>query len=291
MFCRAQDNPLYNQYQYNGLAINPAFAGSREVLNMAVLYRTQRSGMPGAPATFTFSGDFPLRNPQTAIGLLAVNDKVGIYRQFGVYGAYAYRIKMGKGKLSLGLQGGVDQIREDLSSVTTLQPNDPMFENAELHRTWMPNAGVGAFYYAPRYFVGFSIPKLLHYAPAKADQYKGELRLYDVLLYGGVILQAGNNVKLKPSALLRYGLDKTALADINFNVIFLPEDRVEVGVFYRSAKVWGAMAEIRVNPQICVGYAYDQGFGIANFNSGAHEILLRYELRYRVKAVNPLYLK
>jgi type IX secretion system PorP/SprF family membrane protein len=291
MFCRAQDNPLYNQYQYNGLAINPAFAGSREVMSMAVLYRMQWFNMDGAPNTFTFSGDFPLRNPQTAIGLLAVNDKVGIYRKTGVYGVYAYRIKMGKGKLSLGLQGGVDQIREDLSNMTTLQPNDPMFTNAALHRTWLPNVGVGAFYYSSKYFAGLSIPKLLHYVPTKADQYKGELSLCDVFLYGGLILSVSNNIKLKPSALLRYGIDKTVLADINFNVVFLPEDRVEVGVFYRSAKVWGAMAEIRVNPQICIGYAYDRGLGIANINSGSHEILLRYELRYRVKAVNPLYLK
>ncbi|MDR0815700.1 MAG: type IX secretion system membrane protein PorP/SprF [Bacteroidales bacterium] len=291
MFCRAQDNPLYNQYQYNGLAINPAFAGSREVLNMAVLYRTQWLDIPGSPSTFTFSGDFPLRNPQTAIGLLAVNDKVGIYRKTGVYGVYAYRVKMGKGKLSFGLQGGLDLIREDLSNITTIQPNDPMFESAELHRTWMPNVGAGAFYYAPGYFVGLSVPKLLHYTPVKADQYKGALSLYDVLLYGGVMIPVSNNAKLKPSALLRYGIDKTLLADINLNFVFLPEDRVEVGISYRSAKVWGAMAEIRVNPQICVGYAYDQGLGVANINAGSHEIFLRYELRYRVKAENPLYLK
>jgi type IX secretion system PorP/SprF family membrane protein len=260
-------------------------------MNMAVLYRTQWLKMEGAPSTFTFAGDFPLRNPQMAFGLLAVSDHVGIFRKTGVYGVYAYRIIMAKGKLSLGLQGGVDQIREDLSHITTIQPDDPMFDNAELNRTWMPNVGAGAFYYSSRYFVGFSIPKLLHYSPTKADQYKGKLALYDALLYGGVTVPVSNHVKLKPSALLRYGLDQTMMFDVNFNAVFLPEDRIEVGISYRSTKVWSAMAEIRINPQICIGYAYDQGFDVANINSGSHEILLRYELRYRVKAVNPLYLK
>jgi type IX secretion system PorP/SprF family membrane protein len=288
-FCGAQNSPLYDQYQYNGLAINPAFAGSREVMNIAALYRAQWLKTDGAPTTQTLAGDFPLRNPQLALGLLVINDKIGFLRNTGVHAVYAYRIKMGQGKLSLGLQGGFDQVREDFKEVKTLQSGDPMF-NPELHRLFMPNVGVGAYYYTGKYFVGLSVPQLFLYEPSGSDTYKGKLTAHNVMLYGGVIVKVNNFIKLKPSTLLRYN-PNNFMADVNLNAVFFPKDRVEVGISYRSTNVWGAMAEIRINPQLCIGYAYDHAMGTANITTGSHEIMLRYEFRFRVKAENPLYLQ
>lgn len=287
-FCKAQNNPVYDQYQYNGLAINPAFAGSRDVMNLAVLYRTQWSKMPGSPVTQTLAGDFPMKNPQVALGLLLVNDKIGLYKQTGVYGDYAFRIKTRKGKLSLGLQAGFDYIREDETQLTVIESGDPMF-NMEKHKLFMPNVGAGVYYYSSRYFAGISVPKLFYYAPSTADTYKGKPALRHIMLYGGMMFPVARNFKLKPSTLWRFGQE--FLFDLNCNAVFLPNELLEIGVSYRSSNVWVAMAEIRINPQFCVGYSYDHAMGQANITNGSHEIMLRYEFRFRVNAENPLYLK
>ena len=127
--CRAQYHPQYSQYMFNGLALNPAYAGSQEVLSLAALYRSSQWGnsIEGAPVTQTFSGDFPLRNPQLAFGLLVFNDKISIFRQTGAYLAYAFRVRAGKGKLSFGLQAGFDLQREDESDIHIIQRPDQLF--------------------------------------------------------------------------------------------------------------------------------------------------------------------
>ena len=133
--CSAQYHPQYSQYMFNGLALNPAYAGSQEVLSLAVLHRNSQLGksIEGAPVTQTFSGDFPLRNPQLAVGLLVYNDKISIFRQTGAYFAYTFRVKAGEGKLSFGLQAGFDLLREDQSGITIFDTGDPFFD-LELHR-------------------------------------------------------------------------------------------------------------------------------------------------------------
>ncbi|MDR2036783.1 MAG: type IX secretion system membrane protein PorP/SprF [Bacteroidales bacterium] len=287
--CRAQNNPVYSQYLFNGLAINPAYAGSREVLNLAALYRTQWMNIDGAPRTQTLSGDFPLRNPQVALGLLVFNDKISIYRKTGVFATYAFRVKMNEGKLSFGLQAGFEQMREEQDKVHVIEPGDPMFDG-EIHRLFMPNVGIGTYYYTSRYFAGLSIPKLLVYSPHKADAYKGKLSFNNVMLYGGMVFPISTNLKIRPSTLLHYE-QKSILFDLNCNVILLPEETLEVGLSYRNSNVMVAMAQVRINPQLCIGYTYDHAFGKASITKGSHEIMLRYEFRYRVNAENPLYLK
>ncbi len=287
--CRAQYHPVFSQYMFNGLALNPAYAGSEEVLSMSALYRcSQWKGFDGAPVTQTLAGDFPLRNPQLALGLLVFNDQISIYRRTGIFASYAFRVKAGAGKLSFGLQAGFEQMREDETKISVKNTDDPMF-NAEIHKTFMPNAGAGVYYYGSQYFVGLSVPMLLAYSPNTADSYKGKLNFDNVMFYGGITFPGGDNFKIRPSVLLQT-IPKGILFDLNCNVILFPQERLELGVSYRNAKTLVGMAEIRINSQLCVGYAYDRALEKMDATNASHEIMVRYEFRFRVKAENPLYL-
>src|SRR6187455_1944188 len=73
----AQQVPQYSQYMYNGLAINPAYAGSKDYLSLTAVYRKQWADFPGAPETQTFSAHGPLSQGQMGLGFLFVNDKTG----------------------------------------------------------------------------------------------------------------------------------------------------------------------------------------------------------------------
>ena len=89
-FCQQQ--VMFTQYMFNGLAINPAYAGSHESFSATALYREQWSGLDGAPTTQTLSMHSPIRNQKMGLGLLFIHDKIGVTSQTGSYVSYAYKI-------------------------------------------------------------------------------------------------------------------------------------------------------------------------------------------------------
>ena len=283
---RAQYHPQYSQYMFNGLALNPAFAGSQEVLNLAMLYRSSQWGnsMEGAPVTQTFAGDFPLRNPQLALGLLVFNDKIGIFRQTGAYYAYAYRVRAGNGKLSFGLQAGFDLHHEDFGGINIKDTDDELFMGVK-HNTFMPNTGAGIFYYQSNFFAGLSVPQFLAYSPNTANSYKGKLNLSNFMLYGGVMAPAGHSLIVKPSALLQ-NTGNGLLFDVNCNLAFFRE-MFEIGASWRSSKILVGMVQFRYQ-SFCIGYAHDYALGKPGAINSSHEIMLRYNFKIMVNAVNPL---
>ena len=286
--CRAQYHPQYSQYMLNGLAINPAYAGSQEVLSLALLHRNSQWGnsVEGAPVTQTFSGDFPLRNPQLALGMLVYNDQISIFRQTGAYFAYAFRVKAGEGKLSFGLQAGLDLQREDQSKIAIIDPEDPFFDG-KIHQTFMPNAGAGVYYYTSKYFVGLSLPHLLAYKPQNAGSYQPKLNPPHTMLYGGMVIPTPLGFSFKPSTLLQY-TGTGLLVDLNCNVGLL-KDKLELGASWRNEKTLVALAQFRFQ-SFCLGYAYDYAIGKPSAINTSHEILLRFDFKIKVKAVNPLQL-
>ena len=286
--CRAQYHPQYSQYMFNGLALNPAYAGSQEVLNIATLCRNSQWGnsIEGAPVTYTFAGDFPLRNPQLALGLLIFDDIINISKQTGAYVAYSFHVRAGDGKLSFGMQAGFDVQRENQTRLILIQPDDPMF-HLEKRSTFMPNAGVGVYYYTSRFFAGFSLPQLLAYSPNTADSYKSRLTLSNTMLFGGMMIPAGRDLIVKPSALLQYA-GTGILLDVNCNFLMFRE-KFELGVSWRNNTTLVGMAQFRYQ-SYSIGYAYDFAIGKPGVINTTHEIMLRYDLKIKVKAASPLYL-
>ena len=286
--CRAQYHPQYSQYMFNGLALNPAYAGTQEVLNIATLCRNSQWGnsVNGTPVTYTFAGDFPLRNPQLALGLLEYDDFINILKQTGTYIAYSFRVRAGEGRLSFGMQAGFDLQRENQTRLILIQPDDPMF-HLEKHSAFMPNAGVGVYYYTDRFFAGLSLPQLLAYSPNTADSYKSKLTLSNTMLYGGMIVPAGRDLKIKPSALLQF-VGNGVLLDMNCNFLMFREI-LELGVSWRNSSTLVGMAQFMYQ-SFWLGYAYDFAIGKPSAINTSHEILLRYDLKIKVKTASPLYL-
>ena len=115
---QAQQEAMYSQYMFNTMAINPAYAGSRNVTSATALYRNQWVGIVGAPKTITLSLDAPINSKKVGLGLQVFSDKIGVTNTTGAFGSYAYRIRLNKGTLSFGLQGGVSQYKADFQSVS-----------------------------------------------------------------------------------------------------------------------------------------------------------------------------
>ena len=122
----AQQEPQFTQYFDNTLFVNPAYAGSRGVMNMTAIHREQWAGFDGRPRSTTFSLHSPLKYESVGIGLTMVNDQLGPITQRMVYGDFSYSLKFKNGdrKLSFGLKGGVNMISVGTSQLVTTVDND-----------------------------------------------------------------------------------------------------------------------------------------------------------------------
>ncbi len=146
----AQQQAMYTQYMFNGLALNPAYAGSHDALSLTALTRIQWVGIEGAPNTQTFSAHSPIAD-RSSLGLFLIHDNIGVTNQYGVYGSYAYRIPMGSGSLSMGLQFGFNQYNINLNQLST-KLLDPNFAVSDAGG-FLPNVGAGLYYSSERFYV------------------------------------------------------------------------------------------------------------------------------------------
>ncbi|MCB2197622.1 MAG: type IX secretion system membrane protein PorP/SprF [Bacteroidetes bacterium] len=280
--------PIYSQYWVNGLAINPAYTGSRECFSNIILYRNQWMGFEGAPVTQTLSSHAPFKDEKNAAGLFIFHEEIGVTDYFEVYGNYAFRFQLGQGRLSLGLRAGATFFQGNYSDVVA-EPegatDDYLVDESEV----FPNAGVGVYYYTDQFFAGLSVPKLLSYEVKNSQKNMSvSPENYDFLFTAGFLYSFSDKVRVRPTALFRYRLNNGLQFDAGAHFIFY--DAVWFGGTYRMSNEYSFMAEYQATEQIRAGVAYDiAGGDLAGQHNGSLEIILRYEFKYRIRAVSPRY--
>ena len=272
---KAQQEPMYSQYMFNMIHINPAYAGNRATDNITTIYRKQWVGIEGGPTTATLSWDARQVDRNLGYGLLIYNDQLGIEATSGFQAFYSYRIPFKNSFLSFGLSAGVLNYRAAFSQVITTQGNDPLFQ--EDVTGWLPTAGVGALYATEHWYVGLSIPALLDTKINVQNQQAIIGANNHYFLTGGYIFDVSDVLKLKPSILLK--AVKGAPFEYDFNLNAWINNFVGLGVSYRTRDAVVGMFELQISPQFRLGYAFD--YTISNLKTyntnGTHEIMLRYE--------------
>ena len=312
----AQQDAMFTKYMFNSLSYNPAFAGSPEYMQIRVLYRDQWLGLEGAPTTQTVTAHSPV-SEKIGLGVAVVNDKIGATGSTSANISYAYRIPFGKGKLSLGLQTGFANWRADWNELRFKDPAS--IDNSFMEMTpsyWLFNFGAGVFYYAPKYYIGISVPHLYNNdlrkdVPDDVDVWAKQYRHY-YFTAGAALPLKGDAMIFKPSILIKsVGLlgDFTPASsnptkvgaptefDVDASVLFY--NTLWVGLSIRgafeakafggestfdSADIWVAyylMSGIRV------GAAYDYSINkIGDFSKGSFELMVGYDFNYSSKKFN-----
>ena len=100
---QAQQYPVFSQYYFNELVINPAYAGSHVQLSATAMYRNQWVNFPGSPKTYNFSTHTSLMKNKIGVGIMFNHDEIGSYKNNHVYGYYAYKIHLADATFSMGL--------------------------------------------------------------------------------------------------------------------------------------------------------------------------------------------
>lgn len=286
-----QQDPMYSQYMYNGLVLNPAYAGSREALSLNLLARKQWVGIEGAPETQTASAHIPVFSLRHGFGLSVMNDRISYLGMQNANLDYAYRIPLKKGDLSLGLRASATLYSIDWTQVDLKDPTDDVLGNYD-RQTFLPNAGFGIYYASDRFYAGVSVPRLLlntldsntpEFSLSKPGDGVAALRRHYFLL-AGYVYEISPDFQLKPSFLTKYVPGAPTEVDINLNAYF--KQRFGVGASYRTGDGLVAMLEFFFTPQLRLGYAYDYPFTSLNgFTSGSHELMLGLDLNFSKDAV------
>jgi type IX secretion system PorP/SprF family membrane protein len=283
----AQQQVMFTQYMFNGLAINPAYAGSQETLTATALLREQWSGLDGAPETQTFSIHSPIRDQKMGLGFLFLHDKIGITNQTGAYGSYAYNISfLNGGKLAMGIQGGFTYFNAKFSTVSS---SDPTFTSGDVNE-WQPNVGGGLYYSTQRFYAGLSSPQLIQTTFDKNNPDSDSKLVRHYFVSAGYVFDLNENLKLKPNTLIKYV--KGAPLEIDLNANLLIKEIVWVGFSWRSFDSIDAILQLQINQRLQVGYAYDFATAteIKRVNSGSHELMLSYRIPVRRdRIVTPRY--
>jgi type IX secretion system PorP/SprF family membrane protein len=285
--------PVYSQYLQNGLMINPAYAGSREALSIAISRRNQWLGISNGPVLTTVSLHSLMKNDKVALGLMAEFMDYGVTTTQSVYAVYAYHIKLATGRLSFGLKTGFDRSTTNYSILKGIQIGDPVFEDNEKPYI-LPNVGAGVYYYSNRFFGGVSVPSFLFYkniGSGKTQAYHS-FSEYDLIISAGGLISFSQNFKFKPSLLLDYSLRNSAhINQLDINGNFIIADLLWVGGSYRTTEqVAVVMLQVQATPQVMFGVSYDYPAGrMATFSKGSGEVFLRYEFGSKISAANPRY--
>jgi type IX secretion system PorP/SprF family membrane protein len=284
-----QLTPVTNQYVLNPISINPAYAGNRGDLNISAFYRKQWVGIEGAPETLTLTADAPVFNNKVGIGLNMMIDKIGVTRENYFITNYSYMIDLGEGSLSFGLGAGFITTNTAWSDLVVLDPGDELYL-VDSRRFVVPSFSFGTYFTKRNYFLGFSIPKFLGYK-FNYDKNKYAVSIdpsqYNFLFYTGYIFNISQRVGFIPSTLVNLTPGNKLLFDLNGNFNF--GNRLWVGASYRNGRSIGALLQLQVNNQFKVAYTYDFDSGsLGGYSNGSHEIMLRYEFRYKVNVVDPL---
>lgn len=290
--------PHYSMFMYNKLVYNPAYAGSRDVTSVNALYRTQWTGINGAPRAYNVSidgavGSYMKSFRHVALGLSVNNESAGVLNNTNIMAYYAYRIKLRHSVLSFGLQAGTSLYSAKYSDLNPYNSGDQSLTN-NIKNAMLPNFGAGVYWRGDNYYVGASIPNLLenYYDKDNKDvnNFSGrQLRAY--YLSAGYVFTLNENFKLEPQALVRYAANANyqlpLSADLNLSAIFY--DRLMVGATYRTDKSLAAIVHIQATKEINVGYSYDYATSVFNgYTGGSHEITLGYNfVKDKNKYINP----
>jgi type IX secretion system PorP/SprF family membrane protein len=277
----AQHNIVYSQYYFSGILINPAYAGSQGALNFTSIYRTQWTGINGAPENISVGLHSPFKNDKMNGGLIFLNNKFGITSESKIMAVYAYKVRFAKGSLSFGLQGGAEYVKNDWSEIQTTDNNDLVFEN---NSSTAVNAifGCGLFYKTEKMFLGISSPIIYN----TKNNY--QLSYSPYILSSGFLIRVNDNIVVKPAGLVRYVKASPIEGDIS-TAVYLKEI-IGIGAGFRSSAAVYGYIDIRLNEQFSAGYAYDYTLSrLNNYSNGSHEFMLRYLFSYKVNVKSPRY--
>lgn len=293
LFSMAQQDPNFNQYFFNPLTVNPAYAGTRGTLSAVALHRSQWVGFEGAPTTQAFSIHSPTKNKKMGLGLQLMNDNIGPKNTLSISGVYAYKISLFKGQLGFGLRASIYNYAFNWDEIE-YKDESAFSANEQGRESYMlPSFDFGIYYHDNRNYVGLELTHLNQgRIGVQGDNVNIESTVEQsaqAIITAGRAFPLSKAVTLKPSLLVKAGGNQPAFIDLNASILL--QEKLWLGVSYRHNSSIAAILEYNINQELRIGYSYDIATTIIdNQNGGSHEIFIGYDLNvFKARIVSPRY--
>lgn len=270
----AQQDPLYSQYLMNPMILNPAYAGFQKAFVASTSFRKQWAGFEGSPTTFNVTGHTSLLDNKMGLGLLVLQDNVGVDKNSEIQGVYAYHLSFQKGaRLSFGLQGGMINYQSDYSDLT-IDRGDPKFQNniSEIS----PTFGAGIIYSSDHWYVGLAMPRMLKTTAGVEEQ---ATQIYTQHTYASIQYMAmlTPRIKLKPFGVARFV--KGSDMSFDFGMALNADNSYTVGLFTRNLHTYGLLASVEFGEVFRFGYVFELPTSKSvGTNFTTHEVTLAVRL-------------
>ena len=270
---KAQYDPLYNQYVFNQMLINPAYAGAFDNVSITAMSRAQWTGIKGAPITNSIAAHTSMFDTKGGVGLYVLNDQLGVSNNTEAFVAFSYKVDFGKAKLAMGMQGGMIQYTYDYSQLNIEQIDDPSFTQTEDNFA-RPNFGAGLLLYGEYFYAGISVPRILNIEVNDGIQASTRYQKH-YYISGGVVFPLSNALKIKPSGLLRIVENKVSL-DINASVLI--NELIWAGIIIRDFNTFGVITELQISDRLRIGYSLElPGNNLITNQFGTHELMVGFD--------------
>jgi type IX secretion system PorP/SprF family membrane protein len=289
----AQQDPQYSLYMFNPLGVNPGYAGSREALSGVLVHRSQWVGLEGAPVTQAFSVNSPLKIRSMGVGLNVTNDKIGPKNIITATAVYAYRIKVGAGKLAFGLRGGIQNYNYNWDMIEYKDKEDQI-PNTAVGSFVIPTFDFGLYYNTNSFYAGLSLEHMneaqYSFTKSMVNTQNGAQVYSHITGTIGKAFVINNELVLKTSTLIRS--DRQGNGNIDVNSSILINKTIQFGLTLNTRKSIIILAEYNINRNFRLGYAYDHNFSALTqtTGSGSHEIFVGYDFNLsKTRVTSPRY--
>ena len=276
----AQQTPVFADYNYNTVIINPAHAGYYPDTDVTLTNRGYFSQIEGGPRTTAVVFSTPMRSENMGLGAGVLYDEIGVTSLTNAFVSYAYKIQFknnynrvrwwshNPSMLSFGLTAGFIHYSEDLISLGI--QNDPNFENNI--NTIIPSLGAGILFNREHIYLGLSAPNLISDVFDSSQNINVENVFYG---YGGYRFFATRfqEFLINPSVLLKYVSGAPFQAD--FNTIVNYKNKFEIGGGYRTDSSINLLAGFQILKRWKFLYSYNQTLRNTVVNN-SHGIIIKY---------------
>lgn len=289
---KAQSEPQLTQYWAIPAFYNAGAAGSTDYLRIRGGTRMQWIGIDGAPRSFFIHADSPLAIGRCRIGLgvQMQQENIGLFSNMLVGVQGAFKLRLLKGELSIGVQAGYFNQKFKGSEIIT--PGDDGYHDSsdeaipkqDLNGSAF-DLGAGVYYSKPRWWVGVSGLHLLKPTikmslqgseNSETQDFESELGRFVYFMGGGNFPIKNTLFILEPSAMVKtdfsiFTAELTMRATYNrflsFGIGYRWKDAVSamIGAYYRN---------------FYLGYSFDYPISaIGKVSNGSHEIMVGYQLK------------
>jgi type IX secretion system PorP/SprF family membrane protein len=306
---KAQEQFQLTNFAYSIHAINPAFSGIEDAINLNLGYRRQWTSVEGAPMTYyagvngslnafkdanpnkrTLRKSVPrlygkLRDQRGSInhgaGMYVSGNSFGPFQEISAYLTYSFMLQVSKDyRLAFGLSMEYANQRFNSSKIALYNPDlDEVYQRyartpSNISRL---NFNVGILIHGKNLFAGYSLHQFG--SILLSDEHfteTGNQGLYHFIVAGSNIL-LGPQFSLQPSTLVKYNQSYQWQADLLTKLIY--RELLWTGFSWSYNNSIGILFGLRIQNSLYLGYSYEYNTGaISGYSQGTHELVLGYRI-------------